>query len=183
MTSDPLYIDYHDREWGVPLYDDSKLFELLVLETFQAGLSWSTVLKKRENFRAALDGFDTEKIARYDEAALRTLMNNPGIIRNRLKLRATVDNARAFLNVQETYGSFACYAWDFVDGEPVVHTWESAAEVLATTPLSSRFSTDLKQCGFKFVGPTVVYAYMQASGLVMDHTTDCFRHGELVKEG
>ena len=179
VTSDPLYLDYHDAEWGVPLRDDAKLFELLVLETFQAGLSWLTVLKKRENFRAALSGFDAEKLARYGENELQVLMNDPGIIRNRLKLRSTVANARAFLEVQASFGSFAAYTWSFVSGEPIINTWASAAEVPATTPLASRVSADLKRRGFGFVGPTVVYAFMQASGLVMDHTTDCFRYSEL----
>ena len=180
VTSDPLYRNYHDLEWGVPLHDDRKLFELLVLETFQAGLSWLTVLKKRENFRDALSGFDTEQIAPYDETALAALLNNPGIIRNHAKLQATVENARAFLDVQASFGSFAQYAWGFVGGEPVVNRWERAAEVPATTPLAASFSKDLKRRGFKFVGPIVVYAFMQASGMVMDHTTDCFRHGELI---
>ncbi len=183
MTGDPLYLEYHDREWGVPLHDDAKLFELLVLETFQAGLSWLTVLKKRENFRTAFDHFDASKMARYDGATLETLLQNPGIVRNRLKLRAAVENARAFLKVQETFGSFAGYLWDFIGGAPVLNTWESSAEVPAATPLSDLLSRDLKRRGFSFVGPTVVYAFMQASGMVMDHTTGCFRHDELSREG
>lgn len=181
VTDNPLYLSYHDFEWGVPLRDDPKLFELLVLETFQAGLSWLTVLKKRENFRAALDGFDASKIARYDESKLQTLLNDPGIIRNHLKLRATVDNARAFLDVQTLFGSFANYAWNFVEGEPKINAWASAAEVPATTPLATVFSKDLKTRGFKFVGPTTMYAFMQASGMVMDHTTDCFRYDDLTE--
>ncbi|CAN5840279.1 DNA-3-methyladenine glycosylase I [soil metagenome] len=180
VTHDPLYIAYHDAEWGVPLRDDAKLFELLVLETFQAGLSWLTVLKKRENFRAAFDRFDAEKIARYDEAKLESRMADSGIIRNRLKVQATVANARAFLDAQASFGSFADYVWDFVGGEPQVNAWASAAEVPATTPLATVFSTDLKQRGFRFVGPTVAYAFMQASGMVMDHTKSCFRHAELI---
>ncbi len=184
MTSDPLYVEYHDAEWGVPLYNDAELFELLVLETFQTGLSWLTVLKKRENFRAAFDSFDASKMARYGEVEVQALMSNPGIIRNRRAQLEAVADARAFLNVQEAFGSFARYAWDFSGGEPIVNTWESAAEVPATTPLSSLFSKDLKRRGFGFVGPTVVYAFMQASGMVMDHTTGCFRCSELtnVKE-
>ena len=182
MTGDPLYLEYHDREWGVPLHDDAKLFELLVLETFQAGLSWLTVLKKRENFQAAFDHFDASKMAHYDEATLEKLLQNSGIVRNRLKLRAAVDNARAFLGVQETFGSFSGYLWDFTGGAPVLNTWESSAEVPSATPLSDLLSQDLKRRGFSFVGPTVVYAFMQASGMVMDHTTGCFRHDELGRE-
>ena len=178
-TDDPLYIHYHDTEWGVPVWEDDKLFEFLVLETFQAGLSWLTVLKKRDNFRAAFDGFEPELVANYDEAKIASLLTDSGIIRNRLKIRAAVSNARAFLEVQAVSGSFADYCWSFVGGQPVINAWKSGADVPATTPLAETFSKDLKAKGFKFVGPTVVYAHMQATGMVMDHTLNCFRYAEL----
>ena len=180
VTDDPLYLAYHDTEWGVPVYDERELFEFLVLETFQAGLSWLTVLKKRENFRAAFDHFEVEKVADYDEEKIQALLSNPGIIRNKLKVRSTVSNAQAFLNVQEEFGSFDRYSWSFVGGRPKVNHWRSLAEVPAFTPEAEAFSRDLKARGFKFVGPTVVYAFMQATGRVMDHTTDCFRYAELL---
>ena len=179
VTDDPLYLAYHDTEWGVPVYGERELFEFLVLETFQAGLSWLTVLKKRENFRTAFDTFEVEKVVSYDETKIQALLSNPGIIRNKLKVRSTVSNAQAFLNIQEEFGSFDRYSWTFVGGRPKVNYWHSLAEVPVTTPESEAFSKDLKARGFKFVGPTVVYAFMQATGRVMDHTMDCFRYAEL----
>jgi len=179
VTSDPLYISYHDTEWGVPLYDDRKLFEFLVLEGFQAGLSWLTILRKRENFRAAFDGFAAEKIARYGDADLSRLLQDRGIVRNRQKIRAAIGNAQAFLALQETFGSFDRYLWRFVGGNPIINSWRTPEEVPATTDISDALSGDLKQRGFSFVGSTVIYAHMQATGMVIDHTTDCFRHGEL----
>lgn len=177
--SDPLYIDYHDTEWGVPHRDEQKLFEFLILETFQAGLSWITVLKKRENFRAAFDGFDYNKIAKYNDLKQEALINDIGIIRNRLKIQATIGNAKAFLKVQELEGSFSKYIWDFVDGKPIQNTFTSSNEVPAITPLAEKISKDLKRRNFKFIGPTVVYAYMQATGMVNDHVIDCFRYKEV----
>lgn len=179
VTDDPLYRRYHDLEWGVPVHDDRLLFEFLTLETFQAGLSWLTVLRKREAFREALSGFHAERVAAYGETKLAELLANPGIIRNRAKLRAAVQNAQAFLAVQEAFGSFDAYSWRFVGGAPKVNRWARAAEVPAVTKEAEAFSRDLKARGFSFVGPTVIYAHMQAVGMVMDHTTDCFRHAEL----
>ena len=179
VTDDPLYLAYHDTEWGVPVYDERALFEFLVLETFQAGLSWLTVLKKRENFREAFDGFEIEKVATYDEAKIQALLDDPGIIRNKIKVRSSVSNAQAFLEVQEAFGSFNRYSWGFVDGQPKINRWRSLAEVPAFTREAEAFSRDLKARGFKFVGPTVVYAFMQATGRVMDHTKDCFRYADL----
>lgn len=183
LNDAPLYIRYHDEEWGVPVHDDQKMFEFLLLETFQAGLSWFTILRKRENFRQAFDNFDYQKIATYDAAKLEELMQNPGIIRNRQKINAAVNNARQFLEVQNTEGSFCNYLWKFVDGEPVQNQWQSLKEVPATTSLSDSISKDLKKKGFKFVGSTTTYAHMQACGMVNDHTTDCFRHSQLQKTG
>lgn len=174
--TDPLYVAYHDTEWGVPVYDDQLLFEFLVLESFQAGLSWLTILRKRENFRKALDGFDYHKIARYSDTKLNQLMNDSGIIRNRLKIEATVTNARAFIQVQQEFGSFSKYIWGFVGGEPIQNHWKTLQEVPATTSLSDQISKDLKKRGFKFQGSTVVYAHMQATGMVNDHLTSCFRY-------
>lgn len=179
---DPLYIHYHDTEWGVPVYVDAKLFEFLVLESFQAGLSWITILKKRENFRRAFDNFDYRKIANYDADKLESLLQDKGIIRNRLKIKATINNAKAFLKVQEEYGSFAHYIWEFLDGKPLQNFWKTDAEVPAKTPLSDRIAKDLKSKGFQFVGSTIVYAHMQATGMVNDHITSCFRHVELKAE-
>lgn len=179
VGDDPLHRTYHDREWGVPSRDDRHLFEMLVLETFQAGLSWLTVLRKREAFRAALAGFDPERVATYGEAELAALLQERGIIRNRAKLEATVTNARCFLALQERCGTFAGHLWAFVGGAPVVGAWREAAQVPARTPLSQSISRDLKRRGFRFVGPVVAYSYLQACGLVMDHTTDCFRYAEL----
>ncbi|CAL2077260.1 DNA-3-methyladenine glycosylase I [Tenacibaculum sp. 190524A05c] len=178
VTNDPLYIAYHDEEWGVPVYDDATLFEFLVLETFQAGLSWITILKKRENFREAFDQFDYKKIVNYDDAKFQELINNAGIIRNKLKVKATISNADAFIKVQEEFGSFSKYIWAFTDGKPIKNAFERREDVPATTPLSDKISKDLKKRGFKFVGSTVIYAFMQATGIVNDHTTDCFRYNE-----
>lgn len=173
------YMDYHDHEWGVPVHDDRKLFEFIVLEGAQAGLSWATILAKRENYRKAFDGFDPQKIARYSPARVEKLLANAGIIRNRLKVSSAVGNARAFLAVQEEFGSFASYIWGFIDGKPVQNRWKSIRQVPARTPLSDRISADLKKRGFKFVGSTIVYAHMQATGMVNDHIVGCFRHPEL----
>lgn len=175
-TDDPLYIAYHDREWGVPLHEDRALFEFLVLEGAQAGLSWLTILRKRENYRRAFDGFDPAAVARFDEARVAALLDDPGIIRNRLKINAAVGNARAFLKVQDEFGSFAAYMWAFVGGRPIVNRWESLRQVPAQTAESRALSQDLKRRGFSFVGPTIMYAHMQAVGMVNDHLVGCFRH-------
>jgi len=179
VSDDPLYIEYHDNEWGVPVYDDDKLFEFLILETFQAGLSWITILKKRENFRKALDDFNYQKIAKYDEEKYEELLQNEGIIRNKLKIKATITNAQLFIKVQEEFGSFSKYIWDFTNGKPIINKFKKREEVPATTELSDAISKDLKKRGFKFVGSTVIYAHMQATGMVNDHTTDCFRYHEV----
>lgn len=179
VGSDPLYIAYHDKEWGVPVYDDARLFEFLILETFQAGLSWITVLRKRENFRKAFDNFDYQKIAAYGEEEFDVLIQNAGIIRNKLKIRATISNARTFMEVQKEFGTFSKYIWGFVGGKPINNKWKNINQVPANTPLSDVISKDLKKRGFKFVGTTVVYAHMQATGMVNDHTTDCFRYKEV----
>ena len=176
---DPLYEAYHDEEWGVPLYDEDKLFEFLILETFQAGLSWITILRKRENFRAAFDGFDYKKIATYDEAKYESLLQDKGIIRNKLKIKATISNAQAYMEVQKEFGSFSKYIWSFVDGKPVKNNWKDYREAPANTPLSDTVSKDLKKRGFKFVGTTVVYAHMQATGMINDHEVGCFRYNEV----
>jgi DNA-3-methyladenine glycosylase I len=176
---DDLYIAYHDTEWGVPLHDDRALFEFLVLEGAQAGLSWHIVLKKRENYRKAFDRFDPQKVARYNAAKVAALLANPGIIRNRLKIAAAVRNAKAFLAVQEEFGSFDRYIWRFVEGRPIVNTHRSMKEVPARTRESDAMSHDLKQRGFTFVGSTICYAHMQATGMVNDHLVTCFRHKEL----
>lgn len=178
VGEDPLMIDYHDLEWGIPLHDDVKLFEFLILEGMQAGLSWMTILRKRENFREAFDGFDVGKIARYDQAKVEQLMANPGIIRNRRKIEAAVTNAQSFHEVQDEFGSFDAYIWQFVNGAPIVNSWETIGEIPAKTDESVAMSKDLLQRGFKFVGPTICYAHMQATGMVNDHTLDCFRYIE-----
>lgn len=178
-NSDPLYVQYHDAEWGVPLHDDQTLFEFLVLEGAQAGLSWLTILRKRENYRKAFDNFDAKKIARYNARRIEKLLNDPGIVRNRLKINATIQNARAFLKVQAEFGSFDGYIWRFVDGKPIVNRWKTLREIPAKTPLSERISKDLIQRGFRFVGPTIIYAHLQATGVVQDHLTSCFRYTEL----
>ncbi len=178
-TNDPLYMAYHDTEWGVPVRDEQKMFEFLVLETFQAGLSWITILKKRENFRKAFDQFDYRKIAVYSEEKYESLLQDAGIIRNKLKIRAAIHNAQKFIEIQEEYGSFCTYIWSFVNGQPIQNSWDSKAAVPAITPLADLISKALKKKGFKFVGPTVIYAHMQATGMVNDHTTDCFRYREI----
>jgi DNA-3-methyladenine glycosylase I len=174
--SDPLYVAYHDKEWGVPVKDDPTLFEFLMLETFQAGLSWITVLKKREHFRKTFDGFDYQKIARYNTKKIEVLENDPSIIRNKLKIKATVTNAKAFIDIQNEWGSFSKYIWHFTNDKPIINHWENLSDIPAQTPLSTTISKDLKKRGFKFVGPTVVYAHMQATGMVNDHLVSCFRH-------
>ena len=176
--SDPLYVAYHDQEWGVPVHDDRLLFEFLVLEGAQAGLSWSTILNKRESYRAAFDNFDPQQVAAYDDARVAELLGNPGIVRNRLKVNAAVKNARAFLNVQTEFDSFAAYIWQFVGGQPKQNAWRSLSEIPAETDESRAMSKDLKRRGFTFVGPTICYAFMQAVGMVNDHTVDCFRYQE-----
>ena len=178
-VGDPLYEAYHDTEWGVPLFDDRQLFEFLILETFQAGLSWITILRKRENFRKAFDNFDYHKIAAYSEEKMEQLMSDTGIIRNSLKIKASVANAQAFLKVQEEYGSFSEYIWGYVNRKPIQNNLENYKKAPATTELSMAISKDLKKKGFKFVGPTVVYAHMQATGMVNDHEIGCFRHNEV----
>jgi DNA-3-methyladenine glycosylase I len=174
--TDPLYQKYHDEEWGIPSHDDQHLFEMLILEGTQAGLSWLTILKKRENYRKAFDGFNAVKMANYSSDKIAALLQNPGIIRNRLKVNAAVNNARAFLKVYEEFPSFDAYIWRFVGGKPVINHWPTHAEVPVTTAESEAMSRDLKKRGFKFVGPTICYAYMQAVGMVNDHTRDCFRY-------
>lgn len=176
VNEDPLYKDYHDYEWGVPVHDDRKLFEMLILEGAQAGLSWYTVLKKREHYRVAFDGFDPELVAQYDEAKVAELLSNEGIIRNRLKVRAAVTNAQAFLKVREQFGSFDAYIWQFVGGSPIQNHWSSLREVPASTPQSDAMSKDLRKRGFKFVGTTICYAFMQATGMVNDHIVDCIAY-------
>jgi DNA-3-methyladenine glycosylase I len=177
--TDPLYIEYHDNEWGKPVYDDETLFEFLILETFQAGLSWITILRKRENFRKAFDNFDYKKIARYQEDKYDELLQDAGIIRNKLKIRATIINAQLFMDVQKEFGSFSKYIWSFINGKPIKNNFKNMKEIPATTELSDQLSKDLKKRGFKFVGSTVIYAHMQATGMVNDHTTDCFRYDEV----
>ena len=177
--NDVLYQEYHDREWGVPLHDDQRLFEFLILEGAQAGLSWITILRKRENYRAAFDDFDAARIARYDADKIESLLQNAGIVRNRLKLEAAVINAQKFIEVQNEYGSFDTFIWQFVEGHPKQNKWRSSADVPARTPESDAMSKELKRRGFKFAGTTICYALMQATGMVNDHTTGCFRHAEL----
>jgi DNA-3-methyladenine glycosylase I len=177
--TDPLYQSYHDEEWGVPVHEDRLLFEFLTLEGAQAGLSWITILRKREAYRTVFAGFDPVLVADFDAATVAALLANPGIVRNRLKVESTISNARAFLKLQEQFGSFSAYLWRFVDGMPVQNAWRSLAEVPATTPLSDSLSRDLKKRGFRFVGGTICYAYMQAVGMVNDHVRDCFRWQEL----
>ena len=177
--SDSLYLAYHDQEWGVPVHDDRHLFEFLTLEGAQAGLSWLTILRKREAYRAAFAGFDPGTVARFDGAKVAELLANPGIVRNRLKVESTITNARAFLAIQEEFGSFAAYQWRFVDGRPIQNSWNTIREVPPSTPVSDAMSRDLKKRGFRFVGSTICYAHMQAVGMVNDHTVDCFRWREL----
>jgi DNA-3-methyladenine glycosylase I len=179
VGSDPLYLAYHDKEWGVPIHDDQLLFEFLILEGAQSGLSWSTILRKRATYRLAFTGFAPDLVARFDESKVAELLADPGIVRNRLKVASAITNARAFLKIQDEFGSFAAYQWRFVDGHPVINAWRTISEVPATTPVSDAMSRDLKKRGFRFVGSTICYAYMQAVGMVNDHTTDCFRWREL----
>ncbi len=174
-----IYVKYHDEEWGVPVRDDQKQFEFLILETFQAGLSWITILRKRENFRKAFDNFDYKKIASYNEEKIQSLLEDEGIIRNKLKVRATVTNAQAFMKVQKEFGSFCDYIWGFVDHKPVNEKRKTLKDIPATSELSDKISKDLKKRGFKFVGSTVVYAHLQATGIINDHVVDCFRHSEV----
>jgi DNA-3-methyladenine glycosylase I len=178
-VGDDLYEAYHDEEWGVPVKEDDILFEFLILETFQAGLSWITILRKRENFRKAFDSFDYKKIATYDQKKIDSLLQDAGIIRNRLKIKATVTNAQAFIKVQKEFGNFSSYIWGFVDGKPIKNSIENHREAPARTELSDALSKDLKKRGFKFVGSTVVYAHMQATGMVNDHEISCFRYNEV----
>ncbi len=177
--TDSLYVQYHDEEWGVPIYDDQQLFAKLILDGAQAGLSWITILRKRDNYYAAFDNFDPHKIAAYDEAKFEELMQNPGIVRNRQKIRATIQNAQAYLTLQEEVGSFSDFLWAFVDGKPLQNSWQSTAELPAQTAVSQAMSKALKKCGFSFVGPTICYAFMQAVGMVNDHTVNCFRYQQL----
>jgi len=176
---DELYVKYHDEEWGVPVHEDKKHFEFLVLESAQAGLSWLTVLRKRENYRAAYDGFDVIKVSNYGEDKFDELINNKGIIRNKMKIRASINNAKCFIKIQDEFGSFDKYIWSFTQGKPVVNNWNNLSEVPATSELSDRVSSDLKARGFKFMGSTIVYAHLQATGIINDHITSCFRHGKV----
>lgn len=177
--SDPKYSAYHDQEWGVPVHDDRLLFEFLILEGAQAGLSWSTILNKRDHYRAAFDQFDPGLVAQYGERKVAELLANPGIVRNRLKVAAAIQNAGAFLEVQREFGSFDVYIWQFTGGKPIRNAWKSLSEIPARTPESEAMSVDLLRRGFKFVGPTICYAFMQAVGMVNDHTVDCFRYNEV----
>jgi DNA-3-methyladenine glycosylase I len=179
VGAEPLYLAYHDREWGVPVHDDRLIFEFLVLEGAQAGLSWLTILKKREGYRAAFAGFNIEKVAGFGPADIERLLSYPGIVRNRLKVESAVTNARAFLRVQEELGSFDEYVWRFVDGETIQNSWATVADIPVKTTEAERLSADLKRRGFRFVGPTIMYAHMQATGMVNDHTVDCYRWSEL----
>jgi DNA-3-methyladenine glycosylase I len=176
---DPIYVEYHDREWGVPVHDDRKLFEFLVLDAMQAGLSWLTILRKRENFHKAFAGFDAARVAAFRPKRVEALMSDPGIVRNRMKIESAVNNARAFLNVQRESGSFDAYIWQFVGGGTKKNAWKTLKEIPAKTPESIAMSKDLTRRGFRFVGPTICYAFMQAAGLVNDHTTYCFRYDEI----
>jgi len=177
--NDPIYIDYHDTEWGVPVHDDRKLFEFIVLEGAQAGLSWLTILKRREGYRRAFTDFDVQKVARFSKKRIEKLLTDSSIIRNRLKIESAVSNARAFIKIQEAFGSFDRYSWRFVNGEQIVNRWKRLQDIPTTTKESDAFSKDLKQRGFKFVGSTILYAHMQAVGMVNDHLIDCFRHDQV----
>jgi DNA-3-methyladenine glycosylase I len=178
---DVLYIKYHDKEWGVPVHSDRKLFEFLILEGAQAGLSWITVLRKRETYREVFDRFDFNKVALYKESKIQSLLNNPGIIRNKLKIRGSVKNAQATIKVREEFGTFNKYIWQFTDGETIQNSWESLKDLPAQTEISNLMSKDLKRRGFTFVGPTICYAFMQAIGMINDHVVDCYRYKELKK--
>jgi DNA-3-methyladenine glycosylase I len=177
--TDPLYVRYHDHEWGIPLHDDRRLFEMLILEGAQAGLNWLTILRKREGYRAAFDHFNPERIARYDAAKIGRLLADPGIVRNRLKIQAAIRNAQGYLTIREQHGGFDAFLWRYVDGQPQQNAWPTLAEVPARSPEADAMSRDLKRLGFAFVGPTICYAFMQAVGMVNDHTTNCFRQREL----
>ena len=179
LTGDPLYISYHDNDWGVPVHDDTRLFEMLILEGAQAGLSWLTILRRRENYRKAYDGFDPACMAEWNQDKIESLLKDPGIIRNRLKVEGARTNARAFLQVVGEFGSFDTFIWSFVGNKPIHNSWKTIGEIPATTPESDRMSRELKKRGFKFIGPTICYAFMQAVGMVNDHTVDCYRHKEL----
>ncbi len=179
--NDPLYIEYHDQEWGIPVYDDQKLFEMLILEGAQAGLSWITVLRKRENYLELFDQFDPQKIIHYNEKKIASLLENPGIIRNKLKVNSVVINAKLMIEIQQEGQSFSDYLWQFVDGQPIINTWKTLDQVPVSTPESDTMSKDLKKRGFKFIGTTICYAFMQATGMVNDHTTDCFCYKTSVK--
>lgn len=179
--TDPLSITYHDQEWGVPVHDDCKWFELITLDGAQAGLSWITILRKRENYRKVYDNFDYQKIAKYDENKLKELLANAGIVRNRRKIESSIHNANAFLAVQEEFGSFDAYIWQFIDSTPKINSWKTLREIPAKTKESEMLSKDLVKRGFKFVGPTICYAFMQAGGMVNDHIVDCFRYREIIK--
>mgnify|MGYP003666543230 FL=1 len=176
VTDSKLYQDYHDKEWGEPVYDDETLFEFLILETFQAGVSWITILNKRENFRKAFDNFEYQKIAKYQENKFNELMQNAGIIRNKLKIRSAITNAKLFMEIQKEFGSFSNFMWSYVDDKPIINTFKSREEVPATSKISDKISKDLKKRGFKFTGSTIMYAYMQAVGMVNDHTIDCYKY-------
>lgn len=178
VTDEKIYQNYHDLEWGRPLHDEQKLFEMMVLDSFQAGLSWLIILKKRENFRRAFDQFNIEKVARYNTRQVEALMLDEGIVRNRLKIQAAVTNARLFLKLQEQFGSFDTYIWQFVNGAPIVNHWKTIAEIPPRDEHSDAMSRDLKKRGFKFIGSTICYAFMQATGMIVDHTVDCFRYGQ-----
>ncbi|MEQ8287708.1 DNA-3-methyladenine glycosylase I [Thalassospira sp.] len=177
----PFYVDYHDTEWGVPVHDDRLFFEMLILEGAQAGLSWLTILARRDTYRAAFDNFDVHKVAAYDDAKQQTLLADPGIIRNKLKIAATVQNAKTFIAIQNAFGSFDAYIWQFVENKPVINHWKTMGDVPVSTELSDRISKDLKKRGMKFVGTTIIYSFLQATGLVMDHTVECYRYHDLVK--
>lgn len=177
-TEDEIYIKYHDEEWGVPVFDDKKLFEMLILEGAQAGLNWLTILKKRENYRKAFDNFDVVKVAKYDSKKFEELINNPKIIRNRLKIKSAIKNAQVFIYIKQEFGSFSKYIWDFVDGKPIKNNFKNLNEVPTSTPLSEKISKDLKKRGMTFVGPVIIYSFMQAIGMVDDHTINCFKYDE-----
>lgn len=183
VGDDPLYVAYHDEEWGVPVHDDRVLFEFLILEGAQAGLSWITILRKRENYRRAFDGFDPAKMARYDRRKVTALLQDEGIVRNRLKVESAVDNARAYLDLREEFGSFDAWVWRYVNGRPIQNSWETQKNIPARTPESEAMSKDLKQRGFRFVGSTICYAFMQAAGMVNDHVAGCFRCRQLRPRG
>lgn len=176
VNDNPLYIAYHDHEWGIPIYDDRLLFEFLILEGMQAGLSWLTILKKRDNYRACFDNFDAHIMAKYDKRKVNSLLTNSGIIRNKLKIQSAINNAKVFLQIKDEFGSFSAYIWHFVNGHPIKNHWQSAKQIPTQTSVSDALSRDLKKRGFKFVGSTICYAFMQAVGMVNDHTTNCFRY-------